>query len=227
MNANDFDYRCWDACRSGNVDEVKKLRTEGFELSATIEHNGHTPLCTALWNGHIDLLRYLLEKGVEPHSVNPVGGGDFPPLTVAANQGVCKAVELLLTHGADPNLLVPVTGETALHAATCKAFNAEATEIVRLLLAAGADPNCKTNAGFKSGTYDGGGVTFVEETPLHLAAAYGPREMIQLLVEAGADVQAQDKNGDTPLVWFGRHQRRFNHVRLTSEEKTWELLQAP
>ena len=68
-------------------------------------------------------------------------------------------------------------------------------EIAKLLLAAGADPNAARNHR-RSG-------------PLHYAAdgclenpAWDPKRqvaMIQLLLEAGADIHAQDKNGATPL----------------------------
>jgi len=82
-------------------------------------------------------------------------------------------------------------GDTALHlaAAGCR------VEIVRLLLAAGADPNSKTN--------------HRQSGPLHYAAdgyISGPvwnaeRQVktIQCLLDAGADIHAQDKNGAAPL----------------------------
>lgn len=45
------------------------------------------------------------------------------------------------------------------------------------------------------------------ETPLHRAAAFGDEEAIQLLLDAGASLEAKDMNGDTPLSWaswYGR-----------------------
>jgi len=38
------------------------------------------------------------------------------------------------------------------------------------------------------------------ETPLHRAAAFGDEESIQLLLDAGAAVDAKDSNGDTRSV---------------------------
>ena len=68
-------------------------------------------------------------------------------------------------------------------------------ELVRLLLAAGADPNSKKN--------------HRQSGPLHYAAdgcITGPVwrvkrqvQTIQCLLDAGADINAQDKNGATPL----------------------------
>jgi ankyrin repeat protein len=79
-------------------------------------------------------------------------------------------------------------GDTPLHAAAA----GYRVEIAKLLLAAGADVNAAGNHR-RSG-------------PLHYAADGSPERdtkrqvsMIQLLLDAGANVHAQDKNGATPL----------------------------
>jgi hypothetical protein len=82
-------------------------------------------------------------------------------------------------------------GDTALHLAAA----GYRVEIARLLLAAGADPNAATN--------------HRQSSPLHYAAdgyVNGPAwdakrqvKTIRCLLDAGADVNAQDKNGATPL----------------------------
>jgi hypothetical protein len=45
------------------------------------------------------------------------------------------------------------------------------------------------------------------ETPLHRAAAFASEETIQLLLDAGATVDARDVNGDTPLGWASWYAR--------------------
>jgi hypothetical protein len=82
-------------------------------------------------------------------------------------------------------------GDTALHAATA----GYRVEIAKMLLAAGGDPSAAGN--------------HRRSQPLHYAADGCPGNplwdanrqvaMIRLLVDAGADISAQDKNGATPL----------------------------
>lgn len=45
------------------------------------------------------------------------------------------------------------------------------------------------------------------ETPLHRAAAFGDEEALQMLLDAGARVDAVDMNGDSPLCWGSRYAR--------------------
>lgn len=83
------------------------------------------------------------------------------------------------------------TGDTALHLVVA----GYRVEIARLLLAAGADPNSAANHRWGR--------------PLHYAAdgfitgpAWDPQwqaKTIRLLLDAGAEINAQDKNGATPL----------------------------
>ncbi len=83
------------------------------------------------------------------------------------------------------------TGDTPLHAAAA----GYRVEIAKLLLAAGADPASAQNRR--------------RSQPLHYAAdghpdspAWNPRRqvaMIRLLLKAGADINAPDQNGATPL----------------------------
>src|SRR5258706_14493243 len=87
-------------------------------------------------------------------------------------------------------------GDTALHLAAA----GYRVEIIRLLLAAGADPNATANRRHSG--------------PLHYAAdgyVTGPvwdaeRQVktIRLLLDAGAEINAQDLNGAAPLHRAGR-----------------------
>jgi ankyrin repeat protein len=52
------------------------------------------------------------------------------------------------------------------------------------------------------------------ETPLHRAAAYGEAEMIQSLIDAGADKTAKDAHGESPLTWASWHLRDRDVLKL-------------
>jgi hypothetical protein len=74
------------------------------------------------------------------------------------------------------------------------------------LLAYGADPNKKTNPGKETGSFMRDAYT-KGETPLHRAAAFANADCIELLLQAGADKEAKDAYGDTPLSWASWHLR--------------------
>lgn len=68
------------------------------------------------------------------------------------------------------------------------------------------------------------------ETPLHRAAAFGDEEAIQLLLDAGAVIDAKDMNGDSPLSWASWYCRPdailrkllYGGFRIHSERKGME-----
>jgi hypothetical protein len=142
--------------------------------------------------------------------LNPGGGNIFPGMSEQnllraildddrlSVKGLLQADRTLATRGIDEARLYRgkifhwiYAGDTALHLAAA----GYRVEIIRLLLAAGADPNSAMNHR-RSG-------------PLHYAAdghVNGPVwnakrqvETIRCLLEAGAEINAQDKNGATPL----------------------------
>ena len=51
------------------------------------------------------------------------------------------------------------------------------------------------------------------ETPLHRAAAFGDEESIQMLLDAGAKIDAKDMHGDSPLSWASWHLRPVSILR--------------
>lgn len=104
------------------------------------------------------------------------------PLCKAVRQGSLREVKRLLKDGADPNECNS-NHISPLHQA---AYWGE-TEIARLLLKHGADPNLDNGKGW---------------TPLHSAALSGGMkargDIIEMLLEAGANLEKQDKLGWTP-----------------------------
>ena len=165
-------------------------------------HEGRIkPLQWLVYYDDTTALQAVLRAGGDLSSIDLNG-----ELRNAAFFGHWKVCDLLLEHGADANDPVPETGESPLHCALCKAGRPYYLYTVRRLLEAGADPNARTvpdveTDGFMRDVRTRG------ETPLHRAAAYGSAEIIELLLQHGADREARDAAGDSPLSWASVHLR--------------------
>lgn len=122
--------------------------------------------------GRHEIVRGLLRAGYDPnpptHDCHGLRPGKLP-LTCAISAGDEAMVDILLSGGANPDL-VQMYGSTALS----YAVGEQRVDMVQRLLAAGAKPD----------PFDDWG-----HTPLSGAAARGNLEMMELLVEAGASVQ--------------------------------------
>lgn len=151
--------------------------------------------------GDVSAIRFLLDHGEALHSL-----GENFDLSGAAFHGHWRLCEFLIERGADVNHAHPDTGETPLHAALCTPNRPVYDRVVRVLLAGGADPNRATRASVETGAFMRDSRTKAE-TPLHRAAAFGSEEAVQLLLDAGAIVDAKDMNGDSPLSWASWHTR--------------------
>lgn len=146
-------------------------------------------------------------------------GGDLSSLDLnqelgnASFFGHWKVCDFLIKNGADVNFARPDTGETALHSALCKAGRPYFLYVLRVLLENGADVNARTIPGMETGGFMRD-VRTKGETPLHRAAAYGDEAMIEFLLEKGADREARDANGDSPLTWASEHLRPGSILKL-------------
>jgi len=105
-------------------------------------------------------------------------GGPATPLYLAVIGGHLAAAKLLIERGANVN-----AAPTPLGPAIMPAVAQRRIDLIKLLLAAGANPNSQ-----RSG-----------ETVLHIAARSGCLDCVKVLVEAGADVNAKTKQGQTPI----------------------------
>ena len=131
----------------------------------------------------------------------------------AAFFGHWKVCDFLINRGADVNYCVDKTNETPLHNALSKAGRPYYYYVVRLLVEKGANINAKTIPGIETGAFMRD-VRTKGETPLHRAAAYADERTINFLIENGADKQAKDANGDSPLSWASEHLRPGNILAL-------------
>ena len=190
---------------AGRTDLVFELT--GENPGALADARGVTVMQWCAYYGDVSALRYLVQRGASLELL-----GENLDLNGAAFHGHLQLSEYLIEQGADVNHPLPDTGETPLHAALCKT-DARFEPVVCLLLAVGADPNRRTKPGVETGAFMRD-IRTVGETPLHRAAAYASPAVIRALIDAGAQVDACDVHGDTPLTWASRHLRPRDVLRL-------------
>ncbi|KAG8077394.1 hypothetical protein GUJ93_ZPchr0007g5451 [Zizania palustris] len=138
------------------------------------DNNGHTALHLAASKGNEQCVRHLLDYGADP---NARDSGGKVPLWEALCENHAAVVQLLVNSGADLS-----SGDTGLYASI--AVEGSNTELLNDIVRYGGDVNrpCGSRAG---------------ATPLHLAVCDGNVEMVELLLEHGADIDKQDDNGWT------------------------------
>lgn len=176
------------ACKENHLTIIRELVENGADLNI-VDNNGHPAIYTVVasagsFEDYLETLQLLITQPcVDKNTMNNDG---VTTLMKASQFGLTEAVKLLLEHGADPNIQCnpsnitenPLTGFTALLFATVNNH----LDIVKILLQAKANPNLQFKA---SG-----------ETPL---MATENVDIIQVLLENGADPTIVDNNGNTAI----------------------------
>lgn len=223
----DLDARCnagrtpilW-AVENNHPDTILALLAGGCSVNAT-DTERNTPLHKAACAGHVKAVDVLLSAKADPIATEM---HQTSPLHLAARAGHARVIEMLLEAKADVHTascnesallhLAAGRGEggttkmllaanadklTALH----EAARAGHEKAVELLLAANADLGATNMCQLPSGSLDSWArMKFLHETPatpLHLAARQGHERVMEILLEAKADVCALSNNQSTPL----------------------------
>ena len=151
------------------VEHSQEVYARGF-------FTGLTPLHLASREGHMEIARFLVERGADARAQDNYW---TTPLHLASGRGHLEVARFLVECGADPraqdNYWI-----TPLHQASEQGH----LEVARFLIDRGADPRALNNGWI---------------TPLHLASHLGHLEVARFLVECGADTRAEDGDGQTPL----------------------------
>ncbi|KPM35886.1 hypothetical protein AK830_g10674 [Neonectria ditissima] len=129
-------------------------------------------------NSSNHILWLLLENHANVNAQTKNHG--LTPLHMAASGGNDSAVWLLLEKGADPSKL-DVNSRTALHCAV----GSDNLRVAQLLI---------WRASGLVNAFD-----HEKRTVLHYAASQGNRSIVEMLLNSGADIDAQDGSGQTPL----------------------------
>jgi ankyrin repeat protein len=196
----------FDRIADGRTDLVFDYLAQGHPAGST-DGQGVSLLKWCAYYGDVSAIRYLVAQGAALASL-----GENLGLSTASFHGHWQLCEFLIENGADVNHSDPDTGETPLHAALCTANRLAHDLVVKVLIASGADPNGVTKPSKETGAFMRDCRTKAE-TPLHRAAAFGTAETVQLLLDAGARIDAKDMNGDSPLGWASWYARPDSVLR--------------
>jgi ankyrin repeat protein len=164
------------------------------KLNYTVLRGGYTPLLFAARIGDAESARLLLAAGA---NVNDSLPDNMSALVLAAHSGHGNVGALLLEKDANPN--AADIGYTALHAAILRSD----LYLVKSLLAHSANPNLRMTKGTplrRASTDFNLPATLIGATPYLLAAKFLEPEIMQILVDGGADPKITMPNGATPLM---------------------------
>jgi uncharacterized protein len=210
------------AARQGDLASARLLIAANANVNDTAA-NGASALVIAAHSGHGALATLLLDKGADPNAA----GAGYTALHAAVLRGDLDLIKALLAHGANPNAKLTKgtparyyskdysLNEVALLGATpfWQAARYGDFEIMRTLGAAGADARVSMEDGttaVMAAIVANGGIASGDRRERYLgpgdvaAKVEGEDERItfesvKVAVEAGADVNAANRAGDTAL----------------------------
>uniref|UniRef100_A0A669AWK8 Palmitoyltransferase n=1 Tax=Oreochromis niloticus TaxID=8128 RepID=A0A669AWK8_ORENI len=222
--------------RYGIFERCRELVEAGFDVRQPDKENV-TLLHWAAINNRIDLVKYYISKGA---IVDQLGGDlNSTPLHWATRQGHLSMVVQLMKYGADPSL-IDGEGCSCVHLAAQFGH----TSIVAYLIAKGQDVDMMDQNGmtplmwaaYRTHSVDPTrllltfnvsvnlGDKYHKNTALHWAVLAGNTTVISLLLDANANVDAQNIKGETPLdlakqrknVWM------INHLQEARQAKGYD-----
>jgi ankyrin repeat protein len=177
------------AVRNGNAAAVRALLKQRVDVNTT-QGDGATPLHWAVHEDDLRTAELLIGAGARVNAANDTG---VTPLYLACMNRNAAMVERLLAAGANPNAAL-LNGETVLM--MCARSGTAAA--VRALLVRGADVNAKE--------------PLHRQTALMWAVAQRRPDVVEVLLEAGADIHARSRS--FPQIVTGEETQRAGREEL-------------
>lgn len=176
------------AAGMGDLTQIKAFIENGIDVN-TRNKDGFTPLYAACSRGHADVVKFLIDNGADVNAKDDYGQA---PIDVAAERNRRNLVQLLVAKGAEIS---------TIHLA---AYLGDVTK-VEGFIEKGVDVNIARGP--------------KDDTPLHYAvkSRSGSVDVIKLLVDSGADVNARNTSGDTPLHYAAKYDRKDIFQLLVSK----------
>ncbi|XP_033985026.1 ankyrin repeat and SOCS box protein 11 isoform X1 [Trematomus bernacchii] len=162
-----------EACLGSHYACAKFLLDSGANVEA-VSTDSATPLFNSCSSGSAACVRLMLQHGASTHTPYQL----VSPLHEAAKKGHRECLELLLSYGAHIDMELQVGGTPLYSACT-----AQTAACVRALLCSGAD--VRIGCG--------------QDSPLHAAVRSGGANVVDLLLDFGADGCCRNAEGKTPL----------------------------
>lgn len=175
------------AAETGSKAVVEQLLKHGSSMEeCTDERYGYIVGCTALHlaaiNGHVNVVRLLLDRGA---AINSQSSDHDTPISGAVRSGQAEVVQVLLDARADRTF--HNTGNLDSTTLMSIALLDEDIDMVQLLLAAGVDVNERDKGLHATGLWD--------------AAYFQSLDCVRVLLEAGADPNIPGGTSqDSPLM---------------------------
>jgi len=206
LNQARFNLNLINAVKRGDLDKTKCASVDSsLEIK---DKNGNTLLHLAAFGGHLDIVKYLIEKGADLHATNKNNG---TPLHAAASNGKLNVVEYLIEEKKVNLEVQDKDGNTSLSLAARGGH----LDVVEYLVEKGANLSVTNKSGntpmYEAMSFDivkyfaekGANINAVNKngfTLLHVAAANGNLDVVKYLIEEkGTNIDAKDKNGNSPL----------------------------
>ena len=225
------------AAVNGNVVILRCFTKNGADINAVTNFKGYTPLMMATRYNHLAAVTFLSDQGADANLQDKKGYTALHYFSKFGNICHFRAISCLINNGADVNAqraddnLTPLMlackcqnvetinyllqngaqvglqdkyGQTCLQYAVKRGVDGTAFEILSSLIKIGADVNARKEH---------------DQTLLMQATLRGDLKLVTLLIEHGAKVDLQDRNGDTAFQYA-------QHARHNADEIICALLTA-